>query len=142
MPTMDSIQIKPRDAGRPIMLLQYSSARVRRSGHWPWVAPQEHRWINTKTQKQGRHHMDESLVQQAVGDAVAKVGLTKRATCPTVRHAFVTHVLEGGCEIRTVQELLEHRDVKTMMIDVHMLNRRPTGVRSPLDGMRGYLRWC
>ena len=102
---------------------------------WQWVFPQEHRWINPKTQEQGRHHMDESLVQKAVKDAVAKGGLMKRATCHTFRHAFATHWLEGGYDIRTVQELLGHRDVKTTMIYTHVLNRGPAGVRSPVDGL-------
>jgi integron integrase len=102
---------------------------------WQWVFPQDHRWINSKTQEQGRHHMDESLVQKAVRDAVAKAGLTKRATCHTFRHSFATHVLESGYDIRTVQELLGHRDVKTTMLYTHVLNRGPGGVRSPLDGI-------
>ena len=102
---------------------------------WQWVFPQEHRWVNGKTKEQGRHHLDESLVQKAVRDAVAKAGLTKRATCHTFRHSFATHLLESGSDIRTVQELLGQRDVKTTMIYTHVLNRGPAGVRSPLDGM-------
>jgi len=102
---------------------------------WQWVFPQENRWINPKTKEQGRHHIDESLVQKAVRDAVAKAGLTKRATCHTFRHAFATHLLEGGYDIRTVQELLGHSDVKTTMVYIHVLNRGPAGVRSPVDGL-------
>ncbi|BFU95772.1 MAG: integron integrase [Nitrospira sp.] len=102
---------------------------------WQWVFPQEHRWINGKTKEQGRHHIDESLVQKAVREAVVKAGLTKRATCHTFRHSFATHLLESGSDIRTIQELLGHRDVKTTMIYTHVLHRGPSGVRSPLDGM-------
>jgi integron integrase len=102
---------------------------------WQWVFPQENRWINPQTREQGRHHVDESLVQKSVRDAVARAGLTKRATCHTFRHSFATHLLEGGYDIRTVQELLGHSDVKTTMIYTHVLNRGPAGVRSPVDGL-------
>lgn len=102
---------------------------------WQWVFPQMNRWENPRTGQQGRHHVDEALVQRAVRGAVNRAGLTKRATCHTFRHSFATHLLEDGYDIRTVQELLGHRDVKTTMIYTHVLNRGPSAVRSPMDGL-------
>jgi site-specific recombinase XerC len=110
------------------------------STDWRWSAaaevfPQEKRWTNHQTGQQGRHHVDESIVQKAVAQAVRDAGLTKRATCHTFRHSFATHLLADGYDIRTVQELLGHKDVKTTMIYTHVLNRRGKGVRSPVDAL-------
>lgn len=100
---------------------------------WQWVFPQATRWRNRQTGQQGRHHMDPSLVQKAVTQAVRTAGLTKRATCHTFRHSFATHLLADGYDIRTIQELLGHKDVRTTMIYTHVLNRGGKGVRSPID---------
>ena len=91
--------------------------------------------MNAKTGEQGRHHVHESLVQKAIKAAVRKAGLNKRVTSHTFRHSFATHLVAEGHDIRTVQELLGHKDVRTTMIYTHVLNRGERGVRSPADGL-------
>jgi site-specific recombinase XerD len=97
------------------------------------VFPQENRWTNERTGEQGRHHQDESILQKAFRRAVVKSGLIKNATCHSLRHSFATHLIEAGYDIRTVQELLGHKDVRTTMIYTHVLNRGGRGVKSPAD---------
>lgn len=99
---------------------------------WQYVFPARKRSLDPRSGIERRHHVGESGVQKAVKKAAAKAGIGKRVSCHTLRHSFATHLLEDGYDIRTVQELLGHKDVKTTMIYTHVLNRGVT-VTSPLD---------
>lgn len=102
---------------------------------WQWVFPQQQRWKNNKTGEEGRHHMHETILQRAVREAVTRAGIVKRVGCHTFRHCFATHLLEAGYDIRTIQELMGHKDVSTTMIYTHVLNKGGKGVRSPVDAI-------
>jgi integron integrase len=100
---------------------------------WHWVFPATRVYVDPKTGQRRRHHLHESVLQRATREAIRLSGIPKHASCHTFRHSFATHLLEDGYDIRTVQELLGHRDVNTTMIYTHVLNRGGRGVRSPAD---------
>lgn len=124
-------------AGYGEVYLPYALARkypnAPKDWGWQYVFPAPHRSIDPRSDRERRHHLSERAVQKAVRNAIRGAHISKNASCHTFRHSFATHLLEKGYDIRTVQELLGHSDVRTTMIYTHVLNRGGRGVRSPMD---------
>jgi integron integrase len=112
---------------------KYPSAA--RQWAWQYVFPARRRSVDPRGGGKRRHHIDESAVQRAIKHAVRKAGIEKPASCHTLRHSFATHLLERGMDIRTVQEQLGHKDVRTTQIYTHILNRGGNAVLSPLGSV-------
>jgi integron integrase len=126
-----------RDENVPGVELPYAYARKNpfagRSWGWHWVFPQGHLSIDPRSGIRRRHHWYEQTLSRAITVAARASGIVKPVTSHTLRHSFATHLMEAGYDIRTVQELLGHKDVSTTMIYTHVLNRGGRGVVSPLD---------
>lgn len=135
----DALLLHQRDleAGFGEVSLPYRLAtkypNAARERAWQYVFPASRRGIDPLDGREKRHHLDEKVLQRAVKAAVRRAGIDKPASCHTFRHSFATHLLESGSDIRTVQELLGHKDVTTTQIYTHVLNRGAQGVISPLD---------
>ena len=100
---------------------------------WQYVFPAKNPTRDPRSGKIYRHHLDPSILQKAIKQSIRDVGIIKPGSCHTLRHSFATHLLENGYDIRTVQELLGHKDLRTTMIYTHVLQKGGKGVKSPLD---------